>query len=172
LAITITRWFMLAAIIAYVLTMPGRERYGVNAPLAGHYNAIGKLLRVGTPLALAMGMESVAFTATAMFAGWLGNDALAAHPDAINVKRWVFMLALGLETGTSVRVANAVGRNDQTGLRFAGWVGAGLNIALLAVVGVGIWFSRDVIAAAFTSNPAVHAALMAALGIVAVVSIV
>src|SRR5262249_20805598 len=133
LAITVTRWCMLAAIIAYTLTMPGRKRYGVNAPLAGHYHAIGKLMRVGTPLALAMGMESVAFTATTMFAGWLGNDALAAYQDAINVNAFVFMLALGLQTATSVRVANAVGRNDQTGLRFAGWVGAGLNIALLAV---------------------------------------
>jgi MATE family multidrug resistance protein len=106
-----------------------------------------------------------------MFAGWLGNYALAAYQDAINVNAFVFMLALGLQTATSVRVANAVGRNDQVGLRVAGWVGVGLNIALLAAVGVVIWFSRDAIAGIFTSNPAVHAALVAALGLVAVISI-
>jgi MATE family multidrug resistance protein len=171
LAITVSRWCMLAAIIAYALALPEREHYGVRAPLAGHYHNMGKLLRVGTPLALAMGIESVAFTATTMFAGWLGNDALAAYQDAINVNAFVFMLALGLQTATSVRVANAVGRNDQTGLRIAGWVGAGLNIALLAAVGVVIWFSRDAIADVFTSNPAVHAPLVAALGLVAVISI-
>ena len=114
LAITVTRWCMLAAIIGYALALPEREHYGVRAPLAGHYHNIGKLLRVGTPLALAMGIESVAFTATTMFAGWLGNDALAAYQDAINVNAFVFMLALGLQTATSVRVANAVGRNDQS----------------------------------------------------------
>jgi MATE family, multidrug efflux pump len=81
------------------------------------------------------------------------------------------MLALGLQTATSVRVANAVGRDDQVGLRVAGWVGAGLNIGLLAAVGVAIWFGRDAVAAVFTSNPAVHAPLVAALGVVAVISI-
>ena len=171
LAITVTRWCMLAAIIGYALLLPEREHYGVRAPLAGYYHNMGKLLRVGTPLALAMGIESVAFTATTMFAGWLGNDALAAYQDAINVNAFVFMLALGLQTATSVRVANAVGRNDQVGLRVAGWVGVGLNIALLAAVGVVIWFSRDAIADVFTSNPAVHAPLVAALGLVAVISI-
>jgi MATE family multidrug resistance protein len=171
LAITVTRWCMLAAIIAYTLALPERERYGVRAPLAGYYHNMGKLLRVGTPLALAMGIESVAFTLTTMFAGWLGNDALAAYQDAINVNAFVFMLALGLQTATSVRVANAVGRNDQTGLRVAGWVGAGLNIGLLSAVGVVIWFSRDVIATVLTSNPAVHASLVSALGLVAIISI-
>jgi len=171
LAITVTRWCMLAAIIAYAHGLPGREHYGVRAALAGHYHYVGKLLRVGTPLALAMGMESVAFTATTMFAGWLGNDALAAYQDAININAFVFMLALGLQTATSVRVANAVGRNDQTGLRIAGWVGAGLNIGMLAALGIVIWFSRGAIATVFTDHPAVHAALTAALGLVAVISI-
>ena len=171
LALTITRWCMLAAIIAYTLMLPERDYYGVRAPLAGHYRSVATLLRVGTPLAIAMGIESVAFTATTMFAGWLGNDALAAYQDAINVNAFVFMLALGLQTATSVRVANAVGRNDQIGLRLAGWVGAGLNIGLLATVGVGIWFSRNAIAAIFTDNPIVHAPLVSALGLVAVISI-
>jgi MATE family, multidrug efflux pump len=171
LALTVTRWCMLAAIVGYTLVLPEREYYGVRASLAGHYHIVGTLMRIGTPMALAMGVESVAFTATTMFAGWLGNDALAAYQDAINVNAFVFMLALGLQTATSVRVADAVGRNDQIGLRVAGWVGAGLNIGLLAVVGIVIWFSRDAIAAIFTSNPVVHAPLVSALGLVAVISI-
>ena len=171
LAITSSRWCMLAAIIAWALAMPDREHYGVWARLAGHYDLLRKLLRVGTPLALAMGVESAAFAATTMFAGWLGNDALAAYQDAINVNAFVFMLALGLQTATCVRVAVAVGRNDQSGMRAAGWVGAGLNIALLSAVGVVIWFSRNAIASVFTDNPAVHLPLVSALSLVAVVCI-
>jgi MATE family multidrug resistance protein len=171
LALTITRWCMLAAIIVYTLALPERHHYGVRAPLAGTYHIVGTLLRISTPLALAMGVEAVAFTATTMFAGWLGNDALAAYQDAININAFVFMLALGLQTATSVRVADAVGRNDQTGLRMAGWVGAGLNIVLLAAVGVVIWLSRDAIAAVFTDNPVVQPLLVHALGLVAVISI-
>src|SRR5205085_11085522 len=52
--------------------------------------------------------------------GWLGNDSIAAYQQAINVNAFVFMLALGLQTATCVRVAVAVGRND----RYAsGWLG-------------------------------------------------
>ncbi len=171
LALTVTRWCMLIAIAAYTLALPDRHHYGIRAPLAGYYHVTGTLLRISTPLALAMGLESVAFTATTMFAGWLGNDSLAAYQDAININAFVFMLALGLQTATSVRVADAVGRNDQVGLRVAGWTGAGLNIGLLAAVGVVIWFSRAAIAAVFTGNPVVQALLAASLGLVAVISI-
>src|SRR5262249_29978478 len=155
-ALTVTRWCMLAAIIGYTLVLPEGDYYGVRAPLTGHYHIVGTLLRIGTPMALAMGVESVAFTATTMFAGWLGLDGLAADQDAINVNVLVFMLALGLQTATSVRVADSVGRNDQIGVRVAGWVGAGLNVGLLAAVGIVIWFSRDAIATIFTGNPMVH----------------
>jgi MATE family multidrug resistance protein len=172
LAITITRWCMVAAIVAYVLILPEGEHYGTRAPLAGHcYNTMRKLLFLGTPLALAMGVESAAFTMTTMFAGWLGNDALAAYQDALNVNAFVFMLALGLQTATSVRVAGAVGRNDQPGLRTAGWVGAGLNIVLLAAVGVVIWFTRENIAEVFTDNPAVRLQLVSTLSLVAFVCV-
>jgi MATE family multidrug resistance protein len=171
LAISITRWCMLFALVGWTLALPVAAHYGIRATLAGHYGSMGKLLRVGMPLAIAMGMESVAFTLTTLFAGWLGNDVLAAYQDAININAFVFMLALGLQTATSVRVANAVGRNDQVGLRMAGWVGAGLNVVLLAAVGVVIWLSRDAIATAFTSNPGVRATLVAALGLVAVISV-
>jgi MATE family multidrug resistance protein len=118
-----------------------------------------------------MGVESAAFATTTMFAGWLGTDALAAYQDALNVNAFVFMLALGLQTATSVRVAVAVGRNDQPGLRAAGWVGASLNIVLLAAVGVVIWFSRDSIAQVFTDNPAVRLQLVSTLSLVAIVCV-
>jgi MATE family multidrug resistance protein len=172
LAITITRWCMLFAIVGYALALPDGRRFGVRAPLAGHYRTIGKLLRVGAPLALAMGMEAVAFTTSTFFAGWLGNDALAAYQDAMNVNAFAFMLALGLQTATSVRVANAVGRNDQPGIRVAGWTGVGLNVVILSAFGLAVVLSRETIAAVFTGNPAVHAMLISALGIVAWVGVV
>src|SRR5919109_4887714 len=41
LALTVTRWCMLAAIIFYALMLPERDHYGVRAPLTGHYHRIG-----------------------------------------------------------------------------------------------------------------------------------
>jgi len=172
LAITITRWCMFFAVVAYALALPEAARYGLRLPLAGHYRVMFKLLRVGLPLAVAMGLESVAFTTTTMFAGWLGNEAVAAYQDAMNVNAFVFMLALGLQTATSVRVANAVGRNDQRGIRAAGWVGVGLTAVILGATGLAIWLGRHGLADLFTANPAVQATLISTLAIVAWVGVV
>lgn len=171
LAITLTRWVMFLAILVYALALPEAAHYGVRAPMAGHYRAFGKLLRVGLPLAVAMALESVAFTTTAMFAGWLGNESLAAYQDAMNVNAFAFMLALGLQTATSVRVANAVGRNDQPGIRTAGWAGVGLTFAVLGTTGIAIWLGRHGIASVFTANEAVRALLVPALILVAWVGV-
>jgi MATE family multidrug resistance protein len=45
----------------------------------------------------------------------------------------VFMFALGLAVAASVRVANAVGRRDPVGIRYAGWVAVGLAVLMLTV---------------------------------------
>src|SRR5262249_41580197 len=161
LAITATRWFMLACLLVYTLGMKDGARYRIRAPLAGSYQTLVKLLRVGAPLALAQVLESTAFawttnmagwlrraplalaqlpSVTALawttnMAGWLGSASLAAFYSALNLNANVFMVGLGIATATSVRVANAVGRRDQTGVRLAGWTGAGLGVVVTPLVG-------------------------------------
>ena len=172
LAITGTRWFMLLCILVYTLRMKDGDRYGVRAPLAGGGETLVKLLRVGAPLALAQVLESTAFAWTTNMAGWLGSAALAAFYSALNLNANVFMFGLGIATATSVRVANAVGRSDQHGVRLAGWVGAGLAIVMTATIGVAIALSRQPIATFYSDDPLVHDLIIGALGIVAWLCIV
>jgi MATE family multidrug resistance protein len=113
----------------------------------------------------------VAFAATQTFASWLGPEPVAVFQDALNHNALVFMLAIGVATGTSVRVANAVGRDDQHGIRLAGWVGPGLVIAITGAVGIGIALGAEGIAALYTSNPGVRTTLVPVLLIVAWVSV-
>jgi MATE family multidrug resistance protein len=171
MALTVTRGLMLLAAAAYALRMPGAAYFGVAAPLTGFIGSIGKMLRIGTPLALANGLESVAFAAVMLFAGWLGKAELATFQSALNLNAIIFMLAIGVATATSVRVANAVGRGDQLGLRRAGWVGAGIEVAVACIIAALILFGRDGLARLYTSDPAVRAMLFAILPLVAWVSI-
>ncbi len=78
------------------------------------------------------------------------------------------MFAIGLSTSTSVRVANAVGRQDPPGLVIAGWTGTGLCAVLMVVAGVLIALFRPEIAALYTSDEAVRTLVIPALLIVAV----
>jgi MATE family, multidrug efflux pump len=165
LAISITRWVMLIAIAGYALAMRDHERYGVHAPLAGHYHRIKTLLSVGAPLALATGLESSAFTTATIFAGWLGKAPLAAFQSILNLTALVFMLAIGVSTATSVRVANAVGRQDQQGIGRAGWVGAGLIILTTLTIGALIWLTREAIAAFYSDDAEVQALIIGTLAL-------
>jgi MATE family multidrug resistance protein len=166
-AISITRWAMLLGLILYVVRMRDGERYGVRAAPGGSMATMLKLLRIGAPLALAQTLESTAFFTTTNIAGWLGNATLAAFYSALNLNANVFMLGIGLATATSVRVANAVGRQDQPGIRRAGWTGAGLTIVMTGAVGLLISLSRQPIAWFYSDDPTVRALTMTALGVVA-----
>ncbi len=172
LALSITRWAMFVALAAYVFAMPDARRYGATAPLAGHAGTLVKLLRLGAPLALAIGLETTAFANSVTFAGLLGAVPLAAIQIALNVSALVYMLSLGLSTATAVRVANAVGRGDPVGLRRAGWVGTGIVLAVMVVAGAAIALARWPIAALYTDDAAVLALTAGALAIVATYVIV
>ncbi len=167
LATSIARWAMLAALVAFVLHMRDGAHYGVRAPLAGHTRELRKLLALGGPLALATGLETSAFAATTVFAGWLGKVALAGYQVATNVTVLVFMLAVGLSTATAVRVGNAVGRHDREGMARAGWVGTGLIVALMLVAGGAVALAGPHIARLYSADPAVIAVATAGLAIVA-----
>jgi MATE family multidrug resistance protein len=170
-ATSITRWGMVAALVGYALTMRGRQRYALTHDVAVTRRTIGRLMRLGTPLAIATGLESGSFTMLATFAGWLGTTPMAAYQACINVVSFAFMLAIGLSTATSVRAANAVGRGDRAGLALAGWLGMALaGVLMLTVAALVVW-QRGPIGGLYTAEPAVLAIVRPGLLLVAAVLI-
>jgi multidrug resistance protein, MATE family len=159
LATSLTRWFMLLALAGYVLLMPGRARYRIAllGPLAGHGRIEARLLRLGWPMALSFGLESLAFFAAATIAGWQGAAPLAAWQIVINTMALVYMLAIGLATATAVRVGNAVGRRDRAAMARAGWLGLGLGIAIMLALMPLLWGASGQIVRLYTTDPAVIA---------------
>ena len=164
LATSITRWFMVLALVGYVLVMPGRARYRVLAPLRGNWWLESRLLRLGWPMALSFGLEHGAFFAAATFAGWLGAVPLAAYQIVLNPMALIYMLAIGLATATAVRVGNAVGRRDRVGLARAGWVGLGIGVLIMLALMPVLYGSSAAIVRIYTHDPAVVA--LAAPGLV------
>ncbi len=164
-----TRWLVLAAFLIYVFTMRDGARYGLDLPVAGAAEIGRRLRRLGYPMALAHGLETTAFAALTMMAGYLGTTAVAGYQVAMNILTVLFMAALGIGTATGIRVGNAVGRQDPPGLRRAGWTGLGLVIVLMALLGLWLgsypgWFaaiySQDRAVLAVAATTLIVAALM------------
>lgn len=136
---------------------------GVFTPAPKDPVAAADMRRIGYGTAASYFIESGAFSAMSIYAGWIGALAVATWAIVLNVAALVFMVPLGLATATAVFVGRAHGAADPVGVRraaqlgFAATVGATLIICL--VVGVG----NGLIAAAYTQDPVVQTMAAAAL---------
>ncbi len=74
-------------------------------------------MRIALPMAVTLLMEAGLFGATGLLIGRLGEDMVASHQIALNVAAVAFMVPLGVAMATTVRVGNAVGRGDASGMR-------------------------------------------------------
>lgn len=90
------------------------------------------LNRLGWPIATQMGLECASFSLVAIFLGWIGTNALAAHQVMNNVACMIYMIYIGIGTAVSIRVSNHNGLGNMVGVRRATW--AGLQMILLVGV--------------------------------------
>lgn len=97
------------------------------------FKRIGKLVHIGLPMAITLLAEGGLFVAAALLIGTMGEDMVASHQVALNVAALFFMVPLGLAMAITVRVGNAVGRGDPTGIRYAGFCGIGLTLVTQTV---------------------------------------
>ena len=167
LATSITRWVMLAALLAYVFTMADRDRYGLFHRIERPWRLQIRFLRLGAPMALSYAAETTAFMTITMMAGIMGAMQVAAFQATMNVVAFCFMVAIGMATATSVRVGNAVGRRDPKGLRMAGWTGAGLITVAMVLLAAAVVVWQAPIAAIYTSDTGVQGLILAGLAVVA-----
>lgn len=157
-ATTTVRVILTASIVAYILLMPGHERYGVRLRPQGGWRAWAEQRRLGYAAALSFGIEHAAFTALFILAGWLGALAIASMNIVFAVFGFFFMLAAGIASATGVQVGDAYGRKDSGDVERAGWTGLGLNIVVQIPAALLLLFAPGSIARIFTDDPVVIAA--------------
>jgi len=150
LATSIVRWVMAVALIGYILMMPGRQAYGVTAPMTGHWRLQRQLGRLGWPMALSFALEHGAFFTAAILAGWLGAASLAAYHIVLNAMALIYMLAIGIAVATGVRVGHAVGAGNQAEIKQAGWAGVGMGVAMMLLIMPFLVFGKHGIVALYT----------------------
>ncbi len=154
LATTLVRWFMAAAIMGYALTQIDLSHFRRLHALKRAMGLGPRLRRLGLPMGLGHGLETSAFAAMTLFAGWLGPNEVAAYQIAMNLVALAFMCAIGFSTAASIRVANANGRRDRLALARAGWVAVMLAAVTMGVIGVGFYGLAPQLASIYTGDPA------------------
>ena len=168
LATSIVRWCMFAAAALYVLRYVNRRRFGIAAASDPAGRLGPRLRRIGLPMGLAHGMEASAFAAMTLIAGRLGTAEVGGFSIPMNLFSLAFMGAIGLSTAASVRVGNAVGRGDESGVRWAGWIAVGVTVVYMAGVAVAFVLVPAWFTALYTADAAVLAVAVPTLVVCAV----
>ncbi|HRQ65737.1 MAG TPA: MATE family efflux transporter [Xanthomonadaceae bacterium] len=115
------------------------------------------LLRIGVPMGVTVFMEGSLFVVSALMVGVLGALTVAAHQIANNVASVAFMVPLGLAMASTVRVGEAVGRDDARGVRYAAYAGLGMTLLLQSLSATVLFLAPMAIVGLYTPDPAVRA---------------
>jgi len=164
LATTAARCFMGAALVGYILAMREAPLFRVRqAP--GRWWADSAVARqIGYASGTSAALESSAFGAMTIFAGWFGAATLAAYAIALNAWSLVFMSAIGLGIAAAVRVGHALGARDRPAMREAGWVALAATAILMLPIALGFAAFPDALAGVFTGAPDLRRDAAAMLG--------
>jgi MATE family multidrug resistance protein len=112
--------------------------------------------RIGFGAGISMFVESAAFSAMSIIAGWLGGLSVAGWGILLNIAALIFMAPMGLSTAAAVLVGKAYGAGDRPGVRRFGNLSFAVCIAVLSVVAVVVFFTSEGIAGGFTPDPALR----------------
>ena len=158
-----SRIFLLVVLAFVILRWRRARELGVLSPAPRDRAAASAMRRVGYGASASYFVESVAFSAMAVFAGWISAGAVAVWAVVINMAALVFMVPLGLSVATSVLVGRAYGARDQAGMVQSAGQGLVVTTAVLALVSAGVWVFAQPIALAYSRDPAVIAGIAAAM---------
>ena len=110
------------------------------------------LASLGFPVALQLGMESAAFSLSAIFVGWIGTTALAAHQVTITVSQLLYMVNSGMAAAVAVRVSYFAGQRDWPAVWRTAMSGLQLVLAIAATLSVPVFLLRNVVSLWFTDS--------------------
>ena len=116
-----------------------------------------ELHRMGWPVALQLAMEAASFSLSALYVGWLGANALAAHQIVITISQFFFMLYYGLSAAVAVRVSYYRGTGDVQQTRRVAASGLHLCWLIALLEGIPLFLLRREVGMLFTDNTEVVA---------------
>ena len=155
-ATAIVMWFMALGMVVWTF----RGAIYQSSKVYSHFEwpkwaILKRLLSVGLPIGIAVFAESSIFAVIALLIGSLGATVVAGHQIALNFSSLVFMIPYSLGMAITVRVGQALGRQQPREARFVAGVGMGTALVWAAISASLILLLREQIATVYTADPMV-----------------
>ena len=152
----LTRIFMAISMIYYVMRARKFKPYDPSLKFRSiSPSIIKKLLSIGIPTGLQHMFEVGAFAFSAVMIGWLGSKPLAAHQIALSLASMSFMFILGISAAGTIRVGNAVGKQNQLEVRNSGFSAILMAAGIMAIFGSCFIIFRNLLPLLYIDDPEV-----------------
>lgn len=117
---------------------------------------VTKLFKVGTPLAVQMGMETASFSLASLLMGWIGAVELAAFQVMCTTGSLCFLVYYGIAAAACIRISHYRGRGEWQKVSETATASLHIILAAAAILSTGIIIFKCQLAAAFTSDIAIQ----------------
>lgn len=112
-----------------------------------HFHYIFELLRIGIPMGLMHVIEVSAFAVATFWIAQFGTTLLAAHQIVIQYLNFTITIVFAMSQAVTIRVGQAVGKQDLQGIRYASYLGMMMNFSamiflMLAFITIPTFFLR------------------------------
>lgn len=109
----------------------------------------------GSTIAVGYIGEGGAYAVAGLMIGWFGAVALAANQIVAAIADVLYMVPLGIAIAVSIRIGQAIGAEENERLIKIGFAALAVIISWMALVMVGLFWSRAWLAQAFSDDPEV-----------------
>ncbi len=153
-ATTLSRWFMMFALLAVGWKVLGRYHHPLRREALAKEPFL-KMIKLGTPIGAQFFLEFGIFGAIGLLMGLLGTVPMAAHQVALNLASLTFMAAVGVMQAASVIVGQSVGADDAPRARRLAGAGLVLAVGVMMLTGGTFLLFPEFLAGLYTDQPEV-----------------
>lgn len=145
--------------LLFIIVLTGQSRF--RRYRVGFFRAKGsrtlfrRLWSLGLPVGLQIGMESAAFSLSAVMVGWLGTLALASHQVMITISQLAYMVYYGIGAALSIRISHFHGQGDDAESNRAATAGFHIMLMAEAVMCLSTFFLRHQLCGWFSDDVAI-----------------
>lgn len=105
-----------------------------------HAKYFKELIHIGLPMGFMHVIEICAFTIMTFWIARFGTTMLAAHQIVLQYLWFAITLVFAMSQAVTVRVGYSVGRGDLSAVRYASYVGMGINFVCVLIVALFFFF--------------------------------
>ena len=159
IATAIVNWVMCLLMLAYCMRAKNQRDLKVFANIIERPNrrTLGKLLKLGFPIAMALCCEVALFALTSLFLSPLGADVVASHQIALNTGSFVFMLPMSFGMATTILVGQRLGEKSPEGAKQVTYSALVMGLFIAVITAFLIVILKEQIANIFVKDAEVIA---------------